>query len=155
MKTRATLFAFLAVTALAACSSQKTAGRTQTQSVTVETSEGTVAVNQGVDRSKLGAPVYPGAESKDSGSISSSGASGSSVIAAFKTSDPFEKVYDYYKQQLPTGSEKMKMSSGDNSIASFQTGDENGPDQVTVQVTSDKAGETDIVITHVSKTGSP
>ena len=49
------------------------------------------------------------------------------MIAAFKTTDAFEKVYDYYKQQLPADAEKMKVSSANGSVVSFQTGGEKHP----------------------------
>jgi hypothetical protein len=160
-----TALAFAVLVAIAGCSTHKTTVQTSSGSstvttsdkdktVTVETSEGTVAIGQTVDAAKLGAPVYPGAAPSDQGSITSKSATGSSMIAAFKTSDTFDKVYGYYKQQLPAGSEKGKVTSGDSSVASFQVGDESGPDQVTVQISADKIGETDILITHVTKTGA-
>ena len=76
------------------------------------------------------------------------------MIAAFKTTDPFEKVYDYYKQQLPPDAEKMKVSSANGSVVSFQTGGDNSPDEVSVQVSSDKPEETNILTTHVVRPGA-
>ncbi|HEY1978391.1 MAG TPA: hypothetical protein VGG89_17710 [Candidatus Baltobacteraceae bacterium] len=119
------------------------------KSVTVRNKEGTTSIGQNVDASKLGAPVYPGAQANEQGAISSSTDKGTSVMAGFKTSDPFEKVEAFYKQQLPAGSEKMNTSANNSSIASFQIGTGDASDQVAVQVTSSKAGETDILITHV------
>lgn len=165
MRTAAIAALALAVLATTACTSRKTTVQTSSgaatvttsqdnKTVTVESSEGTVSVGQNVDQSKLGAPVYPGAQPNEQGSVTSTTDKGSSVVAAFKTADSFDKVYEYYKQQLPSGAEKMKMSSGSGSVASFQVGDDNGPDQVSVQVTSDKPGETSILITHVTKPGA-
>jgi hypothetical protein len=165
MKALAKGFAFSAIVALAACSSHKSTIQTSNgtatvttnqgdKSVTVQTKEGTTAIGTTVDQGKLGAPVYPGASSEQQGSITTSSDKGTSTLAAFKTPDAFDKVYAFYKQQLPAGAEKMKMSSGNGSVASFQVGDEGAADQVTVQVTSDKPSETDILITHVTKSGA-
>jgi hypothetical protein len=163
MKAVTTIFALAAIVALAACSSHKATTVTTTdgsatvttsqddKTVTVQTKEGTTAVGQSVDASKLGAPVYPGAQANQQGSITTNTGKGTTVIASFKTADPFDKVYGFYKAQLPAGSEKMKMASGNGSVASFQTGDEGGPDQVSVQVSSEQSNETAILITHVTK----
>lgn len=124
------------------------------KNVTVQTKEGTTSIGQNVDTSKLGAPVYPGAQANAQGAITSSTDKGTSVMAGFKTSDPFDKVEAFYKQQLPAGSEKMNVTANDSSIASFQVGAADGNDQVAVQVTSSKPDETDILITHITKTGS-
>lgn len=124
------------------------------KTVTVQSSEGTVSIGQSVDAGKLGAPVYPGAQASQQGSITNISAKGNSIIAAFKTTDAFDKVYEYYKQQMPAGSEKTKISGANGSVAAFQVGDDNAADQVTVQVTTDKPNETDILITHITKTGA-
>jgi hypothetical protein len=126
------------------------------KSVTVQTKEGSATFGTGVDPGKLGAPVYPGAQtSPDSqGSFSASTNAGSTVMATFKTTDDFGKVYDYYKAQMPAGSEGMKMSMGTASSATFQVGKDGAPDQVTVQISSDKPGQTTILIAHVVKNGA-
>jgi len=78
---------------LVACSSKKTTVQTSSgaatvttsqdnKTVTVESSAGTVSVGQNVDQSKLGAPVYPGAQPNEQGSITSNTDKGASVIAA-------------------------------------------------------------------------
>lgn len=121
------------------------------KNVTVQTKEGTTSIGQSVDASKLGAPVYPGAQANSQGAITSKTDKGASVMAGFKTSDPFAKVEAYYKQQLPAGSEKMNLTSNNSSIASFQLGSSETGDQVAVQLTSSKPDETDILITHVTK----
>jgi hypothetical protein len=160
---------FLAVLALAAgatlaaCSSSKTttvqtrngAATVTTsrngQNVTVQTSEGTTSLGSHVDLSKLGVPVYPGAQADAQGTITTKEAQGTSVVAAFKTADSFDKVYEYYKGRLPAGSERMKVISGNGSVASFQVGSPKTPDEVTVQVSSDKPNETDLLITHAAR----
>ena len=163
----AKLAAILALgVALAACGSHRattiqtnngTATITSSQdnkNVTVRSKEGTTSIGQSVDTAKLGAPVYPGAQANPQGAISSTNDKGASVMAGFKTSDPFDKVEAYYKQQLPAGSEKMNATNANGSVASFQIGAPDANDQVAVQVSSSKPGETDILITHVTKTGA-
>ena len=118
------------------------------QTTTVQSNNGTLTTGKNaVDPSKLGAPVYPGAEQSQDGGIAVSGNQGSTQMAVFKTTDPFDKVYDYYKSQLPAGSEKMKMSEGSESMATFQIGDDKSPDQTTVMISA-KDGATQILITH-------
>lgn len=163
---RAASLALVLVAAIgfAGCSSHKTTVQTDNgtatvttsqdnQTTTVQTGQGSVSIGKGaVDPSKLGAPVYPGASQDSEGGMSMNGSEGSGAMAAFKTTDPFDKVYDYYKGQLPAGSEKLKVSQGDSSMASFQIGDDKSPDQTTVMITA-KNGETDILITHGLRSG--
>lgn len=151
-----------ALAALAACSSShKTTIKTgegsatvttsaDRKDVTVQTSEGTTSIGSHVDAGKLGAPIYPGAEGNQQSSISSSNAGTATLIAAFKTADSFDQVYGYYRQQLPPGSERMKVAGGNGSVATFQVGNAKSADEVSVQVSSDKPNETDILITHVT-----
>lgn len=145
-----------ALIALSACtSSVKTS--TDGKTTTVTSDHGSVTVGKDVDTSKLGAPVYPGATSDSDGGVSLSGQSGSATMASFKTTDDFDKVYQFYKSQMPAGSEKMKMGSGDDQAAMFvigdaKAGDDQKGDATTVQITG-KTGETDIIITH--KSGTP
>jgi hypothetical protein len=102
---------------------------------------------------KYGVPVYPGATAEDSGGIAMRSAKGSSEMVAFKTSDSFDKVYAFYKLHMPKDSEKMKFSKGYSSMATFQVGDDAGPELTTVMITA-KLGETDVLISHGTKTGS-
>jgi hypothetical protein len=124
------------------------------KNVTVQTKEGTTSIGQNVDASRLGAPVYPGAQANAQGAITSTTDKGTSVMAGFKTADPFEKVEAFYKQQLPGGSEKMNVTTANGSVASFQVGADDAADQVAVQVTASKPDETDILITHITKAGA-
>lgn len=161
MNARLLALALAAGAALAACSSSKTttvqtrngaATITTSQggeNVTVQTSEGTTSLGSHVDPSKLGVSIYPGAEADAQGIITTKEARETSTVAAFKTADSFDKVYAYYKDRLPAGSERMKVTSGNGSVASFQIGSPKTPDEVTVQVSSDKPNETDLLITRV------
>ena len=159
----AKLVAIFLLAAAAACSSQRSSAiqtRTGTgtvttgqdrKSVTVQTTEGTTSIGQSVDPSKLGAPVYPGAQTDAHGGMSSTTDKGNSVLATFRTSDSFDKVEAFYKQQLPAGSEKSNVATANGSIATFQIGPADAADQVSVQVMSPRSGETDILITRVTK----
>lgn len=149
--------ALIATIALGACASKTTvqtrngpATITTSQGggkVTVQTSEGTTSIGLRVDARKLGIPVYPPAQLDPQGSITTD----ASVIAAFRTSDSFDKVYAYYKRLLPRNAEKMKVTSGNGSVVSFQIGDPNTPEEITVQVSSDQPNETEVLITHVTR----
>ena len=54
-------------------------------------------------------PSYPGAVTQASGS--SSGAMGSAAGTVLSTDDSFDKVYAWYQQNLPAGSEKSHTTS--------------------------------------------
>jgi hypothetical protein len=121
--------------------------------LTVTTKDGTTTIGGNLDQTKLGEPVYPGAQPDPNAasSMSAQTPQGSTYIGMFDTPDNFDKVYDYYKTQMPPGSEKMKMSMGGASSATWQVGKDGGPDEILVQVNSDKAGKVSILITHVTK----
>lgn len=115
------------------------------QGTTITTDKGAVTIGGSVDPSKLGVPIYPGAaQNPDAMSVTS--ASGSGAVVQFKTTDPFDKVYDFYKAQLPNDSEKMKMAS---TMAMFKVENTAGGDTL-VQLTAG-SGFTAITITHSLK----
>lgn len=121
------------------------------KTTTVQSKDGEVKVGENaVDTSKLGAPIYPGATASDSGGVSVNSDKGTGDMVAFKTSDPFDKVYEFYKRQMPKDSEKMKFAQGDSSMATFQIGQDADAENTSVMITA-KAGETDILITHRTK----
>lgn len=74
--------------------------------VSIKTPVGSMEVSPDVDESRLGLPIYPGAQrlqDKDSANINFSfgGDAGLRlVVAKFETPDPPEKVRDFYKQRL-------------------------------------------------------
>jgi len=63
-----------------------------------------------------------------------------------QTADSFDKVYAFYKQQMPANSEKMKMSAGGTSMAEFQVGDTDA-DRKSVAITQKGSDPTSILIT--------
>ncbi|HEV3152265.1 MAG TPA: hypothetical protein VGZ02_00515 [Candidatus Baltobacteraceae bacterium] len=147
------ILALAALVAAGGCSSKKTVydsnGNTVTsdsngKTVTVQSSGGTMTMGQSaVDLSKLGVPVYPGA-TQSSGGFSYNGSHGSGQMTSLTTGDAFDKVYAWYKSQLPKDAEKMKSSSGDSSFAEFVTGAAGSP-QTTVMISS-KGDQTSIVL---------
>jgi len=148
------------VIVLAACSSSKrvynTNGATVTtdskdNSVTVQSSEGTMKMGKDVvDVASLGVPIYVGAK-QDEGALSVSGEKGSAQMTAFTTPDSFDKVYAFYHSKMPSGSEKMKVDSGDSSVAEFITGDDKAGSVQTMVMISKKGDNTSIVITKGTK----
>jgi len=142
--------------ALTACSSSKkvyaSGGTTVTtdtkqKTVTVQSSEGTMKMGQGVvDVASLGVPIYAGA-TQDDGALSLSGSKGTAQMAAFTTADPFDKVYDFYRTKMPAGAQKMKVDEGESSIAEFVTGSGKAGEIQTMVMISKKGDKTSIVIT--------
>jgi hypothetical protein len=136
--------------------------------VNIQTSQGNVSVDSGangttiksgagdvtvgkaaIDPAKVGMPVYPGAtQSNDSVAINDTSKGQGASVVVLTTTDPFDKVYAFYKSQMPPGSEKMKVSSGDTDVAEFLTGDSS--DQKVVMISGAKDKVT-IQLTHSTK----
>jgi hypothetical protein len=89
-------------------------------------------------------PSYPGATTQASGS--SSGAMGSAAGTVMSTDDSFDKVYQWYQQNMPAGSEKSHVTSPMQS-AVFTVG-EPGSEQTSVTITT-QGGKTMISIAKV------
>ena len=89
-------------------------------------------------------PAYPGAATQASGSGSNMGSTAAGKVMS--TSDSFDKVYAWYQQKLPAGSEKSHVDSPVQS-AVFTIG-EVGSGQSSVTITT-QGGKTMITIAHV------
>jgi len=151
----------LLVCALTGCSGHKQTIITKEGAATVETNQTndttTITTNRGtavvgknaVDLSKLDVPVYPGASS-ESGGLSVQSNEGNQQIAMLTTSDSFDKVYDWYKNHMPAGSEKLHMTSGGSSMAQFAIGTETDKHFKSVMITQ-ATGKTAIQIVVGSK----
>jgi hypothetical protein len=143
----------LALAALTACSNHKVYSAngttvstdTSNKTVTVQTSGGTLTMGANVDAASLGVPIYTGATQQQGGSMSVTSKQGSGQMAAFETSDSFDKVYAFYKSKMPAGSEKMKVDAGGSSMAEFVTGGDKPGPKTMVMITQ-KDGKTSIVI---------
>jgi hypothetical protein len=161
--TRALIVACIAASlSVAACSKKVTVSTSQGnvtveqgaggQTTTIKSNQGQVTVGKGtVDPASLGLPVYPGATQSDQGSMSVSDASkgAASQLVMLTTTDPFDKVYDYYKSQLPAGAQTAKVSTGGSQMATFEVGagtkDEKG---VIIQ---ESGGKVTIELNHSAK----
>jgi hypothetical protein len=114
------------------------------QTTTVTTKEGTVTAGKGaVDPATLGVPVYPGAQANEGGSMAMSSQKGGGQIVTLKTSDPFDKVYAYYKGQMPANSEATKSEIAGMSTAMFKVGTDKAGTVVMLQA---QGGTTTIMI---------
>jgi hypothetical protein len=91
-----------------------------------------------------GIPAYPGAVTQASGSGSNMGTTAAGKVLS--TSDSFDKVYGWYQQKLPAGSEKSHVDSPVQS-AVFTIG-ETSSGQTSVTITT-QGGKTMITIAHV------
>jgi hypothetical protein len=74
--------------------------------LSIKTPVGSLEVGKDVDESRLGLPIYPGAQrmkDQDSANLSLSFGGEADLrlfVATFETPDPLEKVRDFYKQRL-------------------------------------------------------
>lgn len=162
MRSTITIAALLALVAAAGCGgAQKTTTVGSTSVTTSDDSKTTTISGNGgsmtlgsnaVDASKLGAPLYPGAtQDADGGGMTLTTAEGTNSTASLKSTDPFDKVYDFYKAQMPPGSEKLKLSSGGSSTAMFQVGDSDAKETVLVTIAAKDGDPTAITINHMVK----
>jgi hypothetical protein len=116
------------------------------KSVTFQSKEGTAKLGVGaVDPASLGLPIYPGAQPNANGSLSTQTSAGSAQLLTMQTADSFDKVYAFYKDKMPAGSEKTHVSAAGNSMASFQIGASGDKVLKTVNITS-SSDKTDIVL---------
>lgn len=89
-------------------------------------------------------PSYPGAATQASGSSSNMGQSATGTVMT--TDDSFDKVYTWYQQHMPAGSEKSHTTAPVQS-AVFTIGTA-GTDQTSLTITTSGA-KTMITIAHV------
>lgn len=111
------------------------------KSVTFQSKEGTAKLGVGaVDPQSLGLPIYPGAQPNANGSLSSETAQGKSQLLTMETTDAFDKVYAFYKDKMPAGSEKTHLTAAGQQLANFQIGSSADKVQksVTISVSGDK-----------------
>ncbi len=89
-------------------------------------------------------PTYPGATTQASGSSSNMGSSAAGTVMS--TDDSFDKVYQWYQQNMPAGSEKSHVTAPVEG-AVFTVG-QPGQGQTSVTL-STSGGKTMITIAHV------
>jgi hypothetical protein len=116
------------------------------KSVTFQSKEGTAKLGVGaVDPASLGLPLYPGAQPNGNGSLSTQTAEGSAQLLTMQSTDSFDKVYAFYHDKMPAGSEKTHVSAAGNQMASFQIGATTDKVQKTVSITT-SGDKTDITL---------
>lgn len=133
----------LAMTGCAGKSS--TTDSSNNQSASASTSAAPAGGSSG-DTSKAvsDVPEYPGATTQAAGSSSSMGTNAAGKV--MWTTDSFDKVYGWYQQKLPAGSEKSHVTSP-TETAVFTIGDVSSG-QTSVTLTT-QSGKTMITIAHV------
>jgi hypothetical protein len=148
MRVYASLLAIVAAATLVACgggksSDQSSAAATTGPEAAATDAGGTTAATT------TALPEYPGATQEAAGATGA-GAMGSSAAKILSTTDAFDKVYKWYQDKMPKGSEKAHTTMGGINSAVFMLG-EAGKDQQTVTITTSpgQAGKTMITIAHV------
>jgi hypothetical protein len=136
--------AFLAITACNSKSSSNSSDQSNASATAAATS-GAETTNAAATTAAAGeVPSYPGAVTQASGS--SSNMTSSAAGQVLTTDDPFDKVYGWYQQNMPAGSEKSHVTSPIQS-AVFMIGDP-GKGQTSVTLTT-SGGKTMITIAKV------
>jgi hypothetical protein len=137
-----------ALAALTACnskSSSSSSDQSNAAATTAAATSGAETTSAAATTAAAGeAPSYPGAVTQASGSSSNMGSSAAGQVLT--TDDSFDKVYTWYQQNMPAGSEKSHVTSPIQS-AVFTIGDP-GKGQTSVTLTT-SGGKTMITIAHV------
>jgi hypothetical protein len=131
----AIIAAFVVITA---CNSKSSSSSDQSSAAATAaaTEAGTEAASPASTAANPGEPPsYPGAVTQASGS--SSNMSGSAAGKVLTTDDSFDKVYTWYQQNMPAGSEKSHVTAPVES-AVFMEG-EAGQGQTSVTITTQGA----------------
>jgi|SRR5580704_16366150 hypothetical protein len=139
----AIVVAFVAITA---CNSKSSSSSDQSNAAATAaaTEAGAAAASSSAPAAAGEAPSYPGAVTQASGS--SSNMMGSAAGKVLMTDDSFDKVYTWYQQNMPAGSEKSHVTAPVES-AVFTVG-EPGKGQTSVTLTT-SGGKTMITIAKV------
>jgi hypothetical protein len=137
-----------ALAALTACNSKSSSNSSDQSNAAATTAAATSAADTTSAAATTAAageaPSYPGAVTQASGSSSNMGSSAAGQVLT--TDDSFDKVYTWYQQNMPAGSEKSHVTSPIQS-AVFTIGDP-GKGQTSVTLTT-SGGKTMITIAHV------
>ncbi|HEY6327526.1 MAG TPA: hypothetical protein VIW73_13560 [Candidatus Cybelea sp.] len=133
-----------ALVAVTACNS-KSSSSSSDQSNAAATAAATEAPSGAATSSAAGeVPTYPGAVTQASGSSSNMGSSAAGQVMT--SDDSFDKVYTWYQQNMPAGSEKSHVTAPVES-AVFMIG-QPGQGQTSVTLTT-SGGKTMISIAKV------
>ncbi|HTU80650.1 MAG TPA: hypothetical protein VMF61_00885 [Candidatus Acidoferrales bacterium] len=152
-----TAIALLAAVSIAACSNSSNSAASDNASADNSASMATSAAastepaasSGGMEAENGGSvPSYPGATTQAAGSSSMNMGGGMASGKVLTTDDSFDKVYAWYQQNMPAGSEKAHTTTPVQS-AVFTVG-EAGKDQQSVTI-SVSGGKTMITIAHVKQ----
>jgi len=91
----------------------------------------------------LGVEVYPGAQIQKAGTASVTFGSLHTVTANFESSDPVDKICDFYKQKFP----RATVSTSDQTHCSIVSGEQTNSTTITVQSSGDSSKLQIVVIT--------
>lgn len=128
------LAAIVAVTACAGKSSSNSSDQSNAAATSAAEPTTTASAEATASAANGDIPQYPGATTQGSGTSSNMGQTTSGTIMS--TDDSFDKVYTWYQQHMPAGSEKSHMTAPVQS-AVFVIGD---PSTVRKSVTLTVAG---------------
>lgn len=113
--------------------------------VSVSTPGGTFSAgNVKVSASDLGVDLYPGA-TQQQGAVRVSTPNGTAITAVYETSDPMDKVVEFYKGKLGSGASVFQ--SDKSAVLSLASEDKKDNVMVTIS-TEDSDGKTKIGIMH-------
>jgi zinc-ribbon domain len=113
--------------------------------ISVNTPGGTFSAgNTTVSASDLGVDLYPGA-TQQKGAVRISTPNGTAITAIYETSDPLEKVVDFYKGKLGSGASVFE--SDKSAVLTLNSADKKDSVMVTIG-TDDSDGKTTISILH-------
>jgi hypothetical protein len=112
--------------------------------VTVSTPGGTVTSGSGTNISDadLGVPIYPGAARREGG-MTINGPNGSMVTVVYSTTDPVDKVVDFYKGKV--GGNASVITTGTGAVISSSDQNKNGV-IITIGADNSSSGGTKIAI---------
>ena len=133
-----------AMLAITACNSKSSSSSSTEQPSEAASAAASAEASPAASMAAGEAPSYPGAVTQASGS--SSNMMGSAAGKVLSTDDSFDKVYSWYQQNMPAGSEKSHVTAPVQS-AVFTIG-EPGQGQTSVTITT-QAGKTIISIAKV------
>jgi hypothetical protein len=143
------LAVLLAAFAVTACNSKSSSSTSSSDQSSATATAAATDNGGGTTSNEAGGsqvPSYPGATTQASGSSSNAMNGGSAAGTVMSTADSFDKVYAWYQQHMPAGSEKSHTTAPVES-AVFTIG-EAGSDQTSLTLTTSQ-DKTMITIAHV------
>ena len=138
------LIALAVALAITGCGAGKSASSDSNSDQTSKTSSASSTTSDSAGKAVSEIPEYPGATTQAAGSGSNMGTDAAGKVMS--TADSFDKVYGWYQQKLPSGSERSHIDSPVQT-AVFTIG-EASTGQSSVTLTT-QGGKTMITIAHV------